>query len=576
MYQTELHLPMSQTKIAILLGILFVCLGAHAQTPSVYQNIVFSRVGQPLAGASVAICTQDPGVTPIPCTHLATTYSDITLGSQCLGTGAITYGTGCSNPGITDGFGNYIIYADAGQILWAQISGPRITTYVVPFVMPGGSGSGGSGTVGPGTLNQIAKFTSTTNVGNAICSDDGITPMACTAGLNIATNAQYATKTNNVSTGTTVNLLVARDASGNAINAQTTDANNVLGVAGFNAGTSGSLTYAWAGNFPLKFDNQTAIGDYVTLGATSEGHDAGATQPAGRNYGRITSVNAGAGTNANVDLDMSANGGTSSGGSGIVSFCGTAFAIDYQPVTGTTTQCDPLFLTDGAGNFQAKSGTFTGTVAGFTAYGGGTAPPFCPTGAPACIPANSVGTTGPASVATPYVIRWPNAEGAAGTIMYTDTDSSHVMQMKWIDATSLLKHPCMIVIGAENGSALADADIGPQKEQCQIPFAATVYEVDVTADAGTPSAIVAIRHCTADPCASHFTVTNLVSTALLTAASGGPACSKTGATTGLDGFTTCSATLQNTTIAQGDYIETVSGTAGGTAKRLSIAVHFTQ
>jgi hypothetical protein len=39
-----------------------------------------------------------------------------------------------------------------------------------------------------------------------------------------------------------------------------------------------------------------------------------------------------------------------------------------------------------------------------------------------------------------------------------------------------------------------------------------------------------------------------------------------GATTGINGATTCSATLQNTSLSAGDYLELVSGTPGGTAK----------
>lgn len=136
---------------------------------------------------------------------------------------------------------------------------------------------------------------------------------------------------------------------------------------------------------------------------------------------------------------------------------------------------------------------------------------------------------------------------------------------------------CSMVIGAENGSALADADLGPQRKQCQVPFAATVVEVDVSGDAGTPNVIVGKRHCTASPCVTgaNETVSNLVSGALATAASGGSACSKTGATAGLDTFITCAATLQNTSLAVGDYIELVSGTAGGTAKRMTVVVHYT-
>lgn len=143
--------------------------------------------------------------------------------------------------------------------------------------------------------------------------------------------------------------------------------------------------------------------------------------------------------------------------------------------------------------------------------------------------------------------------------------------------TSYAYRVCTMIIGAENGSALVDADLGPQRKQCQIPFAYTVVEVDVSADGGTPNVIAGKRTCTASPCVTgaNETVVNLTSAALATASSGGSACSKTGATTGIDGFTTCSATLQNTSGAAGSWIELVSGTAGGVAKRMSVSVFYT-
>jgi hypothetical protein len=101
---------------------------------------------------------------------------------------------------------------------------------------------------------------------------------------------------------------------------------------------------------------------------------------------------------------------------------------------------------------------------------------------------------------------------------------------------------------------------------CYIPFAATIVEMDVEADGGTPNVIVGVNHA--------GSVSNIVSTALATASSGGVACSKTTAVTGLNGATTCSATLQNTSIAIGDYLELVSGTAGGTAKLMTIHVIY--
>ncbi len=139
---------------------------------------------------------------------------------------------------------------------------------------------------------------------------------------------------------------------------------------------------------------------------------------------------------------------------------------------------------------------------------------------------------------------------------------------------------CSIVIGADNGTALTDADIGPQREQCKIPYAATVVEIDVNADAGVPSVIPYKRICTtyvANVC-TVWTTTNLVSSALAAAAGGFDACSKTTAALGLDngenGGTMCSATLQNTIIDSGTWFGLLSGTAGGTAKRLSVDIIY--
>lgn len=127
---------------------------------------------------------------------------------------------------------------------------------------------------------------------------------------------------------------------------------------------------------------------------------------------------------------------------------------------------------------------------------------------------------------------------------------------------------CDIAVGDTSGSAITDAQLGPQKRICFLPAASTVQEIDVAADGGTPNVIVAKNVA--------GTVTNLLSSALATAASGGIACSKTTAVTGIDGATTCSATLQNnTSIAAGSYLELVSGTAGGTAKLMTIHVIYT-
>jgi hypothetical protein len=123
---------------------------------------------------------------------------------------------------------------------------------------------------------------------------------------------------------------------------------------------------------------------------------------------------------------------------------------------------------------------------------------------------------------------------------------------------------CM-AIGANNAAAaLANADLGPFSRYFFFPAASTVVEIEVAADDGTPNIIVGRSRA--------GSIVNLTSGALATAASGGIACSNTGGTTGLDGATTCSSTLQNTAINAGDWLTLVSGTAGGTAKEMTVCV----
>jgi hypothetical protein len=135
-------------------------------------------------------------------------------------------------------------------------------------------------------------------------------------------------------------------------------------------------------------------------------------------------------------------------------------------------------------------------------------------------------------------------------------------------AVVMQRRTCAVIVGADNASAvIANGDLGVQGRLCFVPFAATVVEVTVSADAGTPNVIPRKN--------SAGSTSNLVSSALATGSSGAIACSNTGGTTGLDGATTCSSTLQNTSLAAGDYIELGSGTAGGVAKRMSIFVTYT-
>lgn len=124
-----------------------------------------------------------------------------------------------------------------------------------------------------------------------------------------------------------------------------------------------------------------------------------------------------------------------------------------------------------------------------------------------------------------------------------------------------------IVVGTDDAaSPLVNTNLGPQTNLYTFTRAATIQQISVYADAGTPNVIVHRRTGT--------TNTALLSAALQTAAAGALACAKTTAVAGIEG-TACSATLQNASVPAGHTIGLTSGTAGGVAKRMSIVVFYT-
>jgi hypothetical protein len=191
------------------------------------------------------------------------------------------------------------------------------------------------------------------------------------------------------------------------------------------------------------------------------------------------------------------------------------------------------------------------------------------------ITGGTITTTGTIACATCVVASSPGV-GIAHFAGSTQTVTSSTIATADVAANAITsaklavvntRRVCDIPVGDESSSSvIANAQLGPQKRLCYVPAASTVVEMDVSADGGTPNVIVAVNHAGTD--------SNIVSSALATAASGGIACSNTGGTTGIDGATTCSATLQNTSVAAGDYLELVSGTAGGTAKLMTIHVVY--
>jgi hypothetical protein len=167
-----------------------------------------------------------------------------------------------------------------------------------------------------------------------------------------------------------------------------------------------------------------------------------------------------------------------------------------------------------------------------------------------------------------HVLKQTSAGGALTSGAVAFSELSGTATTSQVPAVSL-RHVCAMVVGTDNGSVLADADLGPQNHMCFFPRASTVQEIVVIADGGTPNVIV--RKTAVDG----TTHTALLSSALATAASGAVACAKTSAVAGINATTTCSATLQNNTIAVGQYLGLASGTAGGVAKRMSVFAYYT-
>jgi hypothetical protein len=133
---------------------------------------------------------------------------------------------------------------------------------------------------------------------------------------------------------------------------------------------------------------------------------------------------------------------------------------------------------------------------------------------------------------------------------------------------SARRRSCQVTIGDDDpgSSAVPDAKLTNQFDLCMVPSVATVEEITVKADAGTPNVIVHRR-------TSAGVVTNLLSAALATNAAGALNCARTSPATAGYAGTTCTTTLQNTVIGAGDWLGLTSG-SGSTARRFSIVISY--
>jgi len=204
-----------------------------------------------------------------------------------------------------------------------------------------------------------------------------------------------------------------------------------------------------------------------------------------------------------------------------------------------------------------------------TGAGGGIADP----GANGVMVRTALNTTTARTLTGNSQIAISNGDGVSGNPTFSISAGS--IGSTQLAAANTIR-TCAIYIGADNGSALATADIQPQKSECAADVAMTVYQIVVKADAGASTVQLAYRHSTgAAPTTTNYTSAALTP-ATVTNITDKVACANAAGTAiTIDGISVTCSTLATQTWNAGDSIETVGGTADGTTKRLAIFISAT-
>src|SRR5271167_4189985 len=131
------------------------------------DDIVFGPSGHPIAGATVTVC--QPTATGVPCTPLATIYTDATMT------------VAAPNPFQADGIGNYHFYAPAGRYV-VQITGPQISGALnyPDVILPADVSSSGAG-------NNISAFGLTLGGNLTVAGNTTISGTLTTSNFNPGT-----------------------------------------------------------------------------------------------------------------------------------------------------------------------------------------------------------------------------------------------------------------------------------------------------------------------------------------------------------------------------------------------------
>ncbi len=143
---------------------------AHAQG-SRRDDIVLDAAGHPVSGATITVCPST--ASGVPCTPLATLYTDATLTVQS------------PNPFTTDGLGNYHFYSAPGRYQ-VQVSGSGLTPYTInDVILPNDPTTPAFGSI---TSSGAISAQSLSLGGNLTVSGSATVTGALTAGTFSITN----------------------------------------------------------------------------------------------------------------------------------------------------------------------------------------------------------------------------------------------------------------------------------------------------------------------------------------------------------------------------------------------------
>lgn len=255
-----------------------------------------------------------------------------------------------------------------------------------------------------------------------------------------------------------------------------------------------------------------------------------------------------------VNIDCGGTGGVGTGTVTSVSLAGTANQITVtgaSPVTGAggwtlSIPTNPTLPGTTTGTFTGNlTGNVTGNVTG-----------------------SSGSTTGNAATATALAANGANCAAGQSPL---GVDASGAVEgcFQAAPSTAMTLRVCGLIVG-DGTNVMADADFAPFKNgRCYIPYAATIVEIVLQGDAGTPTVMVQRRRDAA-------TLADLLSGNLAGAGTTETCAAVTISTACLNGTTSSGTiTLANRAIAAGDWIEIKSGVAGGVAKNIAVMIVMT-